>query len=177
MHRALSGDTVGKPRGITLMRKTSARLFAFGLALTISSHLLAADPAADPPQGSDPVIERFDIKAQSVSKALRAYAQQTGEQVVFYSEVGKGRESSSVSGEYTRDQALEQLLQDTGLTYQRLNPRTVAISTVEATGAAQHQSAAEAAPLIRLAQNDATPAQYTGLRQAEVPPGGRSGGG
>jgi iron complex outermembrane receptor protein len=154
------------------MRKTSARLFAFGLALTISSHLLAADPAATPPPAGDPIRERFDIEAQSVSTALRAYAQQTGEQVVFYSEVGKGRESTRVWGEYTRDQALQQLLQDTGLTYQRLNPRTVAISTIDATGAAQHQTAAEAAPLIRLAQNDATPAQYTGLRQAEVPSGG-----
>ena len=158
------------------MNRFSARLTVVGLAVLFSTHLLAADPVGNPP-GSDPansVPERFDIKAQSVSKALRAYAQQTGEQVVFFSEVGKGRESSRVAGEYTRDQALQMLLQNTGLTYERLNPRTVAISTADTSGAAQHQQAAEAAPLLRLAQNDAPPVRLVRL-QDEPPQGGAGG--
>lgn len=147
-------------------------LILVGLALTISAPLSAADQVGTVPDGDvvESSREPFDIKAQSVSKALRAYAEQTGEQVVYFSEVGKGRQSSRVAGEYTRDQALQMLLQNTGLTYQRLNPRTVAISRADATGAAQHQKTADAAPMLRLAQGDAVPMRM--LRVQDEPPQG-----
>jgi iron complex outermembrane receptor protein len=79
--------------------------------------------------------ESFNIKSQPVSEALRAYALQTGDQVVFFSNVGRGRESAPVSGLYTRDQALQRLLQNTGLTYQRLNAKTIAITSVKSDAA------------------------------------------
>jgi hypothetical protein len=45
----------------------------------------AAEPAAK-------TID-FDIPAQSITTALRVYAEKTGEQVVFFSEVGRGKQS------------------------------------------------------------------------------------
>ncbi len=73
-------------------------------------------------------VERFEIRSQSLSDALRVYADQTGEQIVFFSEIGKGLKSSAVMGSFTREQALERLLKQTGLTYERLNTKTIAIT-------------------------------------------------
>jgi len=152
------------------MNTFSLRLLFGALVLTAGAQISAADPASTPGGGAvESTRERFDIEAQSVSRALRRYAEQTGDQVVYFSEVGKGRESSLVAGNYTRDQALRILLQNTGLTYQRLNPRTVAISRADATGAAQHQRTAEAAPLLRLAQLDEAQLRLASA-QTEAPP-------
>lgn len=71
--------------------------------------------------------KHFSIPAQAIETALRAYAEQSGDQVVFYSEVAHGKRAQPVEGVLTRDQALERLLQDTGLWFRRLNASTVAI--------------------------------------------------
>ena len=47
--------------------------------------------------------EHFEIRAQSFAGALQAYAQQTGEQVVFFSDVGEGWIVARISGTYTRE--------------------------------------------------------------------------
>lgn len=70
----------------------------------------------------------FNIAAQPVSEALREYAQQSGDQIVFYSDVGKGRESTPVQGRLTRQEALHRLLLNTGLKAERVSSKTVAIS-------------------------------------------------
>jgi iron complex outermembrane recepter protein len=74
----------------------------------------------------------FSIAAQPLSEALRVYAEQSGDQIVFYSDLGKGRESQPVEGRYTPHEALQILLRNTGLKHQRLNARTVAITEDEA---------------------------------------------
>lgn len=143
---------------------------AFGFALFVSSQLPAGDRTGQEAAAGDrssPAMERFDIQAQPLSKALRAYAQQTGEQVVFFSEVGKGRKSSLVSGQYTRDQALQELLRNTGLMYQRLNARTVAISATEPVGSVRADAEVHAMPMIRLVQNEGAPLR---LARAQVEP-------
>src|SRR3990170_4005895 len=74
---------------------------------------------------ADQVRQEFSIAAQPVSQALRAYAQQSGDQVVFYSNIGQGRESAPVEGSYTREEALKRLLESTGLKYRRVNAKTI----------------------------------------------------
>ena len=96
-----------------------------GLAASIAFTLSCAAATAQAAQA--PAAERFDIQAQALSGALRAYAEQTGEQVVFFSDIGQGLRSVAVVGEFTREQALSKLLENTGLTYERVNPRTIAI--------------------------------------------------
>lgn len=98
----------------------------------------------------------FNIAAQPLSQALREYAQQSGDQVVFYSEVGEGRQSVPVEGRYTPEEALQKLLENTGLKSQRVNSKTVAIS------AAQPRTKAAVSPVEpparwRLAQAAANP--------------------
>jgi outer membrane receptor protein involved in Fe transport len=62
---------------------------------------------------------------------LRIYAEQSGDQIVFYSDVGEGRASQRVEGRYTPQEALQILLRDTGLKAQRVNAKTVAITADE----------------------------------------------
>jgi iron complex outermembrane receptor protein len=83
--------------------------------------------------------EHFEIRAQSFAGALQAYAQQTGEQVVFFSDVGEGWTVARISGTYTREQVLERILANTGLTYERLNANTIAVSPISGPGSRESQ--------------------------------------
>lgn len=102
--------------------------------------------------GADQARQEFNIAAQPLSQALREYAQQSGDQVVFYSDISKGREAPALTGSYTRQEALQRLLENTGLKYRRVNPKTIAISTdAPARPEASIQRTSMAAPM-RLAQ-------------------------
>ncbi|MEJ1964640.1 MAG: TonB-dependent receptor [Gammaproteobacteria bacterium] len=70
---------------------------------------------------------RLNVPAQSVFEALKTFAAQTNLQVVYFSEVGEGAASAGAVGTLRADEALKQLLGGTGLTFQFLNERTVAI--------------------------------------------------
>jgi TonB-dependent siderophore receptor len=79
-------------------------------------------------QAAEPA-RHFEISAQPLSGALRAFADLTGEQVVFFSEIGRDQLSAEVVGHYTPEQALGRLLHNTGLTFERLDTRTIAITS------------------------------------------------
>lgn len=122
------------------------------------------------PTNADQTRQEFNIAAQPLSQALREYAQQSGDQVVFYSDIGKGREAPALAGSYTRQEALQRLLEHTGLKYRRVNAKTIAISTdAPARPDASIQRTSMAAPM-RLAQaTETTPAP---LPQAQEQGGG-----
>lgn len=144
------------------MHHRAASLSASLLALFVSAGAVAEEPGAS-------ATERFNIKSQPLSTALRAYAEQTGEQVVFFSNIGRGRESAAVSGQYTRDQALQQLLHDTGLRYERLNTKTIAISEVKAEDGSNGKGE-RAKKADRASDSRAEPAvSFIRLAQAEAP--------
>lgn len=85
----------------------------------------------------------FSIPAQAIESALRVYAEQSGDQVVFYSEVAHGKRAQPVDGVLTRDEALRRLLENTGLTFRRLNATTVAILDADAASRADSRKTAE----------------------------------
>src|SRR5262245_33469790 len=125
------------------MRAKTAALLMLAFVAAFSAHL---ERSAE----SDATKE-FNIAAQPVSEALRVYAEQSGDQIVFYSEIGKGRESAPVEGRYTRQEALRKLLENTGLEHHRVNSKTVAISAAKPQNEASVPRTTAAAPL-RLAQ-------------------------
>jgi outer membrane receptor protein involved in Fe transport len=146
-----------------------ALITSLGLFVLLAPGLAA--PADAPSEKRE-----FSIAAQPVSQALREYAQQSGDQVVFYSEVGKGVESTPVQGSLTREEALQRLLLDTGLQAERVNAKTVAISAVPALKSDLRQHPAEPAPL-RLGQSSertAHPAAPRTQRAARVEEGEQS---
>lgn len=61
----------------------------------------------------------FDIPSQSMSDALRAYAQMTGEQLIFSDAQIGARQSAPIAGQLTSAAALARLLDGTGLTHTR----------------------------------------------------------
>jgi iron complex outermembrane recepter protein len=138
-----------------MLRATIASLLAIastGSALAQTQDAVSRTDADASYASADQVRQEFSIAAQPVSQALRAYAQQSGDQVVFYSDIGKGRESVAVEGSYTRQEALQRLLENTGLKYRRVNAKTIAISTdAPERPEASLQRTSTAAPL-RLAQ-------------------------
>ena len=114
------------------MREAAPVRAAVGALLVsaVANLFLPQDARAD--EHVEPRKEHFEIRAQSFSGALQAYARQTGEQVVFFSSLAAGRTVPRISGTFTRAQVLEQILANTGLTYQRLNANTIAVSPIGA---------------------------------------------
>ncbi|HWK75751.1 MAG TPA: TonB-dependent receptor [Povalibacter sp.] len=119
------------------------------LAVAVSTALSAASAA----ETATATTRQFSIPAQPIAAALRQYAEKTGDQIVFFSEVGSGRESSGVEGQYTSEEALQRLLDNTGLKARRINSRTISIGLNEDSGVTQ-QETLELAALepLRLAQ-------------------------
>lgn len=67
----------------------------------------------------------FDIKAQSLTSALGIFGRQTGLQVSFDAELALGLRAPALKGRMTESQALQQLLQETGLEWTLTPERTL----------------------------------------------------
>jgi iron complex outermembrane recepter protein len=77
-----------------------------------------------------PSLVSVDIQSLPIDKAVSAWAEQTGYQVLIATEcVDDGRTSPSVRGTYTPEKALRLLLASTDLAYRFVNSRTVAIQS------------------------------------------------
>src|SRR5687768_15529318 len=71
---------------------------------------------------------QVSIPAQPMPQALDEFARQTGMQVVFATEdVAGGITAPKVIGTYRPAEALERLLADSGLEFEFINSRTVAV--------------------------------------------------
>ena len=92
------------------------RLALVGLVFIFATPLWAGEPAYD-----------LDIEPQPLVEALKAFAEQSGLQVVYYSELADGENSPKVSGTMTADQAMTQLLASTDLKFDTMGDDTVVI--------------------------------------------------
>ncbi len=72
-------------------------------------------------------IRQYDIPAGSLSSALGAWGAQSDRQVVFAPDLIAGKQAKGVSGQYSAEQALTQLLAGTGLAWKRVNGQTDAL--------------------------------------------------
>lgn len=89
----------------------STALSAVLMATTVPAYAQAVDP-----------VRRYEIAAGPLDRALTAFAQQSGQQILYPSALVAGRTSSGASGSYSVEGALAQVLRDTGLTYRRTRP-------------------------------------------------------
>lgn len=88
---------------------------AFPIAVAVATVLACATAtAADTARGY-----HFDLSSRTLSQALRAYGQISGQEIIFTEDVVAGMTSAPLHGEYTAQEALDQLLRGTGLTSQR----------------------------------------------------------
>lgn len=109
-------------------RRPFARVaLAACIHLTLSG-LLVPCAGAQPAAAQDaPAARRYDIDAQPLAAALRAYSRISGVQVVFDSADGTGANSTALHGDYADDEALRRLLAGTGLSAQRRGAGTVVL--------------------------------------------------
>jgi iron complex outermembrane recepter protein len=97
----------------------SMRLYRCRVALvSLCAAALAAGlaPSAALSQGRS---FHFEISNQSLSQALRNYGQISGQEIIFTEDMVAGRNPTSLKGDFTAEDALNRLLQGTGLTAKR----------------------------------------------------------
>ena len=75
---------------------------------------------------SAPTYE-FNIKGATLDAALKQFAAQSGLQVAYFTRIAAGRSAPAVSGTLTAEEALRQLLDSSGLTFERIDESTLAI--------------------------------------------------
>lgn len=97
------------------------------LASLVSAICLCAGALADP-AGAPPI--QLNIAAQPIDDALREFGRQSGLQVFLASVEGEGVTASAVNGTYTATEALRKLLSNTGLRYEYIDERTIAIRPI-----------------------------------------------
>lgn len=133
---------------------------------------------AAPPSSPGSVTDRsvqVSIPAQPMPQALDEFARQTGMQVVFATEdVAGGITAPKVIGTYRPAEALERLLADSGLEFEFINARTVAVrgkakSDGKVTDALMQRD--EANGLMRLAQVEQSGSIATSAGDAPAQPG------
>lgn len=76
----------------------------------------------------------FKIEAGSAESALTMFGRQSGLQTLYQHEAVVGRNTHSVKGSYDPREALERLLQGTGLTYKFVNDHTITIYLRDSAG-------------------------------------------
>jgi iron complex outermembrane recepter protein len=74
-----------------------------------------------------PVPVAFHIEARSLKSALTQFGEQSGLQILFSKETVEGLSAQGVTGTFTPEAALQQLIAHTGLRYEFVNPHTVRI--------------------------------------------------
>ncbi len=141
-----SNEGAGAARRDRVCGATKPRLFFAVLLLSFALPSLGQE-----------LRHNLSIDAQSTSSALKALAEQTGLQVLILSQDAAGKRSPDVHGNLTNDEALQRILDNTGLTYQKIDDNTVAIrrrgptpvATVDSTRVDVAQSLEEvAAPAV-----------------------------
>jgi catecholate siderophore receptor len=95
---------------------------AVAVAHVLDDRIVAARSAG----GKDSLPRRFRIPAGSLADVLAAFEKESGWRVTIPDNI-KDIASGGVSGDYTEEQALKQILADTGVVYTILSPNNIAL--------------------------------------------------
>ena len=105
-------------------------------------------------------VYQVELESQPLSDALKSFADQTGLQIMFFSELTDGVQTAKLVGGYTANAALDTLLGSSGLTYDYINDRAI---TVRASNAVSEDEGGDSdsknsspAPVL-MAQNQTIP--------------------
>ncbi len=99
---------------------------------TVGALVLWTSAGAQTQGGTGPYS--VSIPAEPLGDALNELAQQTGLQILFSSELVARMRAPQVKGSLSADEALRKILSNSGLRFEFVNPRTIAILGPQATG-------------------------------------------
>jgi iron complex outermembrane receptor protein len=88
--------------------------------------LMCTSLGADEPAALDTEVH-IAISASTIAAALVQFSQQTGLQILFATDGAMHLTAPRLTGTMTQRAALEYLLRDSGLTYEVVNSRTIAV--------------------------------------------------
>jgi iron complex outermembrane receptor protein len=125
-------------------RAVRARHGAITLLLTGASLAVAVPATAEE-------MRAFNIDVSSPALALQAFAVQSGMQILASGARLQGRQLNPVTGELSTEIALQQLLAGSGLRYEYVGARAVALVAVDAVAAARATPVAYTLPASRTA--------------------------
>lgn len=91
---------------------------SFAALLAAAAPALAQAPDAE---------RRYEIPAGPMDRALAAFAEQSGQQILYTATLVEGRRSPGVSGVLTAEAALSRLLADSGLAFRRTRPNVFVV--------------------------------------------------
>lgn len=141
---------------------------AIGLVLAALPSVAQAKPA--------PAMFSFRIAAGSLQHALVTFASVTGEQLLYSTDLVAGRQAPKLDGRLSVDQALDRLLDGTGLVAQRVGPRMIVLRPRDApgrgpadAGSGAEAGAATPAEAVATASGDQGPAAILDSGSATVP--------
>jgi hypothetical protein len=112
-------DSYDRSKGLLPVRR-NVLLFLCIVAIVWFTRLAGAP-------GSEPVAHHFKIDSQPLGSALQQFAEQSGIQIIFFSQVTEGLQAPALNGSYTVSDALEILLSGSRLIFRVINPKTIEI--------------------------------------------------
>lgn len=130
------------------MKKTNSVL-----ASAITSVLLLSGHAIETSHAQTMSIS-FDMPSQPLVEALRAIANQTQQNVFFDPQVVAGHQAPALKAALSAEEALERALSGSGLTYRRIDEKTVSIVPVMQTTSAATKEKRKASGWVKTAAVD-----------------------
>ena len=179
MSVSLIGKTENpQPQSASCERLTARKAVSAALlAMCIATLVPAMAGAAESAQKSHQV----EIAPQPLAGALRELANQSGIQIVFFSEVADGHDAPGLNGTFTPGAALSVLLRGTDLSFRQLNENTIEVQSAaefrKADGVKADMTALSRRTLLALDDGTAIARGYPPplrLAQAESQPTSRS---
>ena len=104
-----------------------------GLGSTALATLLLASAAPAAAQSIE-ATRHYEIPAGPLDRALREFARQSGQQILYPAALVAGRRSPGLSGDYGPESALAALLRDTGLVHRRSRPNVFILHDAASAG-------------------------------------------
>src|SRR6187431_2275913 len=95
---------------------TGIRLAGLGASTAVAALMMFVAPVAAQAQTQ---TFKFDLPAQNLGGALRAFGQTSRQQIIFAEDDVRGKTSPALQGSYTADEGLQRLLSGSGLTVRR----------------------------------------------------------
>ncbi len=104
-------------------------------ALVTGCSLTAISTTATAQEAATSEARSYNIPAQSLQGALNSFAEASGSDLLYASELVSGKQSSALVGNFTASQALRRLLRGTGLTAAEVSANVYSLKVQSAAGA------------------------------------------
>ena len=112
--------------------------------------------------GADESLQSYDIEAQPMDRALKAFAAQTEIQVAFAPETVEGLVAQAVEGDFVPESALQALIDESGLDYEFASDRLVVVHAPHTNDQGGDSDSGNVRPQpVLMAQNQTSQAQTT----------------